>query len=119
MATKLIRFIISAILQTKIFYRSPYSLNCSPVSVGCQQPHCADAILLNRKFTFALPPQDLDFNLPPGNHLVFTAMIDGELVTQPFVPMFHDKQNKTLEFVIKVLIDFTIVSLRMQFYMKI
>ena len=55
-----------------------------------------------RRFRFALPQQDMILGLPVGQHLFFSARIDGELVVRAYTPVSSDDDRGFVELVVKV-----------------
>ena len=53
------------------------------------------------RFTFGDDPT-MTFGLPPGGHVIFVAMIDGEEVKRKYTPLSDVLQPGYVDFVIKI-----------------
>ncbi|CAH8509638.1 unnamed protein product [Schistosoma turkestanicum] len=54
------------------------------------------------RLKLGLPSADHVLGLPVGNHIYFTAKIDGNVVVRPYTPITLDAQKGYVDFVIKV-----------------
>ncbi|TNN18705.1 NADH-cytochrome b5 reductase 1 [Schistosoma japonicum] len=62
------------------------------------------------RLKLGLPTADHILGLPVGNHVFFSAKINGSLVVRPYTPITLDNQKGYVDFVIKVSLCISVTS---------